>query len=263
MAYPALVTSGRWTSITRIAVAVSAAGLVLAGCGSSDGSSDAAATASADAAAAAGATGSATTSARPAGLCDFTDSPQAAARDVQPPENTDPPTTGTVPLTLDTSVGAVGLTLDRSQAPCGVESLVSLAQQDYFDDTPCHRLTTQGIYVLQCGDPTGTGTGGPGYTVPDEPPTGLQPAEGMGPGAVIYPRGTVAMARTKAPHSGGSQFFLVYKDSPLAPEYSVLGTIDEAGLAVLDKVAAAGTEPGPGGMTAPSMAVQITDAAVG
>lgn len=246
---------------------MSAAGLVLAGCGSSDGSSDAAATATggatATAAAGDGAAASPSTSAQPAGMCDFRRSSQDAARDVQPPADTDPPTTGTVPLTLDTSVGAIGLTLDRSQAPCGVENLVSLAQQDYFDDTPCHRLTTQGIFVLQCGDPTGTGKGGPGYTVPDEFPTDLRPAEGMGPGTVVYPRGTVAMANTGQPHSGGSQFFLVYQDSPLAPEYTVLGTIDDAGLAELDKVAAAGTEPGPGGMTAPSMAVQITDAVVG
>src|SRR5699024_198930 len=115
VAYPALVTSGRWTSITRIAVAVSAAGLVLAGCGSDDGSSDAAATAAGEATATTAAAGAAATSppatAEPAGLCDFTPSPQAPARDVQPPENTDPPTTGTVPMTLDTSAGAVGLTL--------------------------------------------------------------------------------------------------------------------------------------------------------
>ncbi len=263
MAYPALVTSGRWTSISRIAVAVSAAGLVLAGCGSSDGSSDAAAATSATGAAGATATTGASPTTAASGMCDFTASPQAAARNVHPPENPNPPSTGTVPLTLDTSVGAIGLTLDRAQAPCTVESMVSLAQQNYFDDTPCHRLTTQGIYVLQCGDPTGTGSGGPGYTVPDEFPQDLAPAEGMGSGTDVYPRGTVAMANTGRAHSGGSQFFLVYKDSPLPPEYTVFGTIDEAGLAVLDEVAAAGTKPGPGGMTAPNMQVQIVDAVVG
>ncbi|WP_372497622.1 peptidylprolyl isomerase [Tomitella gaofuii] len=248
--------------MSRIAVAVSAAGLVLAGCGSSDGSSDAAAATTATGAAGA----SAATTPPPttaAGLCDFTASPQAAARNVHPPEDSNPPTTGTVPVTLATSVGTIGLTLDRAQAPCTVESMVSLAQQDYFDDTPCHRLTDQGIYVLQCGDPTGTGRGGPGYTIPDEFPQNLAPAEGMGPGTVVYPRGSIAMANTGRAHSGGSQFFLVYKDSPLPPEYTVFGTIDEAGLEVLDKVAAAGTKPGPGGMTAPTMEVQITDATVG
>ena len=69
--------------------------------------------------------------------------------------------------------------------------------------------------MLQCGDPTGTGTGGPGYTIGDEPPTGLAPDPSGS--AVIYPRGTVAMAKTSAPNSGGSQFFLVYADSTLPP----------------------------------------------
>ena len=100
--------------------------------------------------------------------------------------------------------------------------------------------------MLQCGDPTGTGTGGPGYTINDEPPTGLAPdPSGQ---AVIYPRGTVAMAKTSAPDSGGSQFFLVYADSTLPPEYTVFGTIDEEGLATVDKVAQAGSDNanGPG-----------------
>jgi peptidyl-prolyl cis-trans isomerase B (cyclophilin B) len=161
--------------------------------------------------------------------------------------NTPPPTDGvasggTVPVTLSTSAGPVGLTLDRAQAPCTVNSFVSLARQGYYDGTPCHRLTTgEGLKVLQCGDPTGSGSGGPGYTIPDEPPTTLAPAPAGG-GTVIYPRGTVAMAKTSQPNSGGSQFFLVYADSTLPPDYTVFGTIDEAGLATVDKVAAAGTD---------------------
>jgi peptidyl-prolyl cis-trans isomerase B (cyclophilin B) len=139
-----------------------------------------------------------------------------------------------------------------------VESFLSLANAGYFTDTPCHRLTTgEGLKVLQCGDPTGSGTGGPGYTVNDEKPTDLAPA-GSTPGVVGYPRGLLAMANTGAPNSGGSQFFLVYGDSTLPPDYTVFGTIGEPGLAVLDQIAADGLvderQPGDG---APRQGVQI------
>jgi cyclophilin family peptidyl-prolyl cis-trans isomerase len=99
------------------------------------------------------------------------------------------------------------------------------------------------LFVLQCGDPTGSGTGGPGYTIPDENPAGLKPAPG-GQNADVYPRGTVAMANTGQPHTGGSQFFLVYRDSNLPPNYATFGTVAQAGLAVLDKIAAGGITPG-------------------
>jgi peptidyl-prolyl cis-trans isomerase B (cyclophilin B) len=92
-------------------------------------------------------------------------------------------------------------------------------------------MTTQGIYVLQCGDPTGTGTGGPGYTIPDE----LSGSETYGPG-------TLAMANTGQPHSGGSQFFVVYKKTPLPPNYTVFGTISPTSVATVRKVAAAGVD---------------------
>jgi peptidyl-prolyl cis-trans isomerase B (cyclophilin B) len=162
-------------------------------------------------------------------------------------QNTPPPTDGvshegTVSVAMATSAGPIGLTLDRAQAPCSVNSFVSLAKQGYFDGTTCHRLTTtEGLKVLQCGDPTGTGTGGPGYTIPDEKPTTLAPSPSGG-GTVTYPRGTVAMAKTAQPDSGGSQFFLVYADSTLPPDYTVFGTIDDAGLATIEKVAAGGTD---------------------
>ena len=152
-------------------------------------------------------------------------------------------TTGTQAVSLQTSVGPINLTLDRSTGPCAVESFVSLAKASFFDNTPCHRLTTEGIKVLQCGDPTGQGTGGPGYTINDEPPTNLPPGQN---GQVTYPRGTIAMANTGSPNTGGSQFFLVYGDSPLAPTYTVFGKVDEAGLAVIDKVAQAGVDGQPG-----------------
>ena len=165
--------------------------------------------------------------------------------------NTPPPaegvaSEGTVSVALSTSAGPIGLRLDRAEAPCTVNSFVSLAGQGYFDGTSCHRLTTgEGLKVLQCGDPTGSGSGGPGYTIPDEPPTTLAPAP-TGGGAVTYPRGTVAMAKTNQPNSGGSQFFLVYADSTLPPEYTVFGTIDDAGLATVEKVAAGGADDGNG-----------------
>jgi peptidyl-prolyl cis-trans isomerase B (cyclophilin B) len=179
------------------------------------------------------------------GNCTFA-AGEAAAKPAPVPPNGPTATTGTQAVALQTSAGPIGLTLDRATGPCAVESFVSLAKAAYYDGTPCHRLTTAGIKVLQCGDPTGQGSGGPGYTINDEPPTHLPP----GPNAqtATYPRGTVAMAKTSAPNSGGSQFFLVYGDSPLPPTYTVFGTVDEAGLATLDKVAAAGEDSsnGPG-----------------
>lgn len=156
---------------------------------------------------------------------------------------------GIAQITLATSEGDIPLTLDRAQAPCNVASFIGLVQQEYFNDTPCHRLTVAdeatadtggGLSVLQCGDPTGTGLGGPGYTVVDEPPTDLAP--GPDGQSVIYPRGTIAMAKSQSPNSAGSQFFLVYQDSTLPPSYSVLGTIGDDGLKVIDKIAAAGTK---------------------
>jgi peptidyl-prolyl cis-trans isomerase B (cyclophilin B) len=172
--------------------------------------------------------------------CQYPPSPgQAAAKPVSPPPETSASKEGTVTVTLATSQGAIPLTLDRAKAPCTVASVVHLAQSGYFNGSPCHRLTTQApLQVLQCGDPTGSGTGGPGYFVPDEFPTDLAP----GNGGSIYPRGVVAMANTGMPNTGGSQFFLVYADSTLPPEYTVFGTIGEPGLQVLDKVAAAGQD---------------------
>jgi peptidyl-prolyl cis-trans isomerase B (cyclophilin B) len=165
-----------------------------------------------------------------------------AAKQNTPPSTEGVSNEGDASVALATSAGPIGLTLNRAEAPCTVNSFVSLAGQGYFDGTSCHRLTTgEGLKVLQCGDPTGSGTGGPGYTIPDEAPTTLAPSPSGG-GTVTYPRGTLAMAKTAQPNSGGSQFFLVYADSTLPPDYTVFGTIDEGGLATIDKVAAAGTD---------------------
>jgi peptidyl-prolyl cis-trans isomerase B (cyclophilin B) len=179
-----------------------------------------------------------------------------------------PPRTGKVPTdpaqisaSMTTSQGNIGLQLDNAKAPCTVNSFASLAQQGYFNDTPCHRLTTSpGLAVLQCGDPTGKGTGGPGYGFVNEYPTDqYRPDDPALQQPVVYPRGTLAMANTGAPGSNGSQFFLVYKDSQLPPNYTAFGTIDATGLATLDKIAAGGVVPGDRGTDdgAPKTPVQI------
>ncbi len=155
-----------------------------------------------------------------------------AARPVKTPPTADVSARGTVGLTLQTTAGVIPLTLDRGLAPCTVNSMVSLAKQGYFDKTDCHRLTTQpGLQVLQCGDPTGSGTGGPGYTIPDE----------VAPGTT-YGRGLLAMANTGQPNTGGSQFFMIYGDAQLPPQYTVFGTIGAPGLQVLDAVAKKGDD---------------------
>ncbi|OLT53042.1 peptidylprolyl isomerase [Cellulosimicrobium sp. CUA-896] len=143
--------------------------------------------------------------------------------------------------TVTTSAGDLTLSLDGAAAPQAVASFVALADAGYFDDTRCHRLTTSGIFVLQCGDPTATGTGGPGY--------GFGPIENA-PADDVYPAGTVAMARQGGDaESMGSQFFLVYEDSTIPSDaaggYTVFGTIT-SGLDVVQAVADAGTVDGSG-----------------
>lgn len=178
--------------------------------------------------------------------CQYPASPEKASK----PNN--PPRTGKVPTepaqisaSMATNQGNIGLQLDNAKSPCTVNSFASLAQQGFFNDTPCHRLTTSdGLAVLQCGDPTGQGTGGPGYQFENEYPTDqFQPDDPKLREPVVYPRGTLAMANA-GPGTNGSQFFLVYKDSKLPPNYTVFGTIDQTGLATLDKIAAAGTADG-------------------
>ncbi|MFE1881412.1 peptidylprolyl isomerase [Streptomyces diastatochromogenes] len=158
-------------------------------------------------------------------------------------------------MKLATTCGDIGIALKTSAAPHTVNSFDFLAGKGFFDHTKCHRLTTNGIYVLQCGDPTGLGSGGPGYTIPDE---NLKDASLKGN---KYPAGTVAMANTGQKHTGGSQFFLVYKDSPLPPSYTPFGTIDAAGMKVLNKIAAAGENTGAGD-GAPNATVVINKATV-
>jgi len=173
------------------------------------------------------------------------------AKPATPPPGANVSAQGSVPATVATSAGQIGLTLDRALAPCTVNSFLSLARQGYFDNTPCHRLTTSpGLQVLQCGDPTGTGSGGPGYKFADETYPQL-----------TYGRGYLAMANA-GPNTNGSQFFMIYGDaSALTPNYTVFGYITPPGLQVLDTVAKAGDDgsmdPSPGGGK-PNMKVTLT-----
>lgn len=174
----------------------------------------------------------------------------------EPPKEVDAPDSeavaeGEIPVTLETSVGPLELTLDAEQAPCASHSFVSLAKQGWFDDTTCHRLTTQGIFVLQCGDPSATGSGGPGYAFDDELT-----------GEETYPAGTLAMANS-GENTNGSQFFIVYDDTRLPPLYTVFGTVDDAAVESLQEVAKAGTDNAYGnGDGAPQTEVAISSATV-
>lgn len=160
--------------------------------------------------------------------------------------------TGDAEAVIETSVGALNATLDGESAPCTVNSFVSLADQGYFDATSCHRLTTEGIFVLQCGDPSASGRGGPGYAFADE----LR-------GDESYPAGTLAMANSGA-DTNGSQFFIVYGDTDLPPSYTVFGTVDAEAVAAVQEVADAGTDNAFGqGDGAPVTPVDITSVTVG
>jgi peptidyl-prolyl cis-trans isomerase B (cyclophilin B) len=182
------------------------------------------------------------------GPCHYTATPdEPAARPVPLPH--DPrhtPDRGTQTVVLRTNLGEIPLALDRAAAPCTVQSFLHLTRHRFYDRTICHRLTTYPtLKVLQCGDPTGTGEGGPGYSFRDELPTDLPPAPTDPTGVRrLYARGVLAMANA-GPDTNGSQFFLVFADSALRPDYTIFGGIKPTGLATLDRVAAGGVAPTP------------------
>jgi len=180
------------------------------------------------------------------GKCVYTAAGTAARKVSLPPVT--PDTKATYTATMTTNRGNIVIKMLNSKAPCTVNSFVSLAGQKFFDNTPCHRLTTtqSGIYVLQCGDPSGSGSGGPGYVFYTENLTGA-----------TYPAGTVAMANSGTANSNGSQFFLVYKNTRLPANYTPFGTIS-SGLSILQAVANAGTDNSNGaGDGHPKETVQI------
>ncbi|MDO5670303.1 MAG: peptidylprolyl isomerase [Corynebacterium sp.] len=190
--------------------------------------------------------------------CEYEEAGEAS-REISTPATENISTEGTVTVNLDTSQGPIGMELDRSVAPCTVNAIEHFAAEGYYDDTVCHRLTTSGIYVLQCGDPSGSGAGGPGFQFANEYPTDELDEPATTP--VIYPRGSIAMANA-GPGTNGSQFFLNYQDSPLAPDYTYFGQISEEGLATLDGIATAGAEGGAAD-GAPAEEVRIETATVG
>ncbi len=204
--------------LRRAALAVLALiALAVAGCGGTSGNPSAAASSTAI-------TGPSTT-------CSYVPDGSPPAKPVDPPPAQEA-TTGAVSVDLALPGGTVTVALDRTATPCTVGNFVHLSQAKYYDGTPCHRLTVaDGFGVLQCGDPTGTGGGGPGYTFADETTPDM-----------TYPAGTIAMANGGA-DTNGSQFFLVYADTQLAANYTVFGKVT-AGMDVLTAIAAKGTADG-------------------
>jgi len=191
--------------------------------------------------------------------CQYPASADPAAKPVKPPRTGKIPTDpAQVSASMVTNQGHIGLILANNESPCTVNSFASLIGQKYFDNTKCHRLTTSpDLGVLQCGDPKGDGTGGPGYQFANEYPTDQYPPNDPSlQEPVLYPRGTLAVANA-GPGTNGSQFFMVYKDSQLPPQYTVFGTIQPDGLATLDKIAKAGVAGG-GDDGPPAIEVTIT-----
>lgn len=138
----------------------------------------------------------------------------------------------------------LGVSLDGAKAPQAVSSTIALTQKKFYDGLTCHRLTDGGFYVLQCGDPNGDGSGGPGYS--------YGPIENA-PKDDVYPAGTIAMARqSNNANSQGSQFFIVYKDTTIGSDtaggYTVIGKItsglDTLNSEVTSKGVAGGTKDG-------------------
>jgi peptidyl-prolyl cis-trans isomerase B (cyclophilin B) len=165
--------------------------------------------------------------------------------DVGKPPTKDVIKNGVETMTIALGQGQVTVKLDPSKAPCTVNSFRYLAEKKFFDNTTCHRL---GDTFLQCGDPSGTGSGGPAYRFPDENlPTPSAPSAdpSADPSAApastaLYPAGTIAMANSGV-NTNSSQFFLVFKDQQFPPNYTVFGTIT-GGLDVLQKIGAAGND---------------------
>ena len=185
-----------------------------------------AAAASATSSATPSASASASTQAEPATTCSYQASGTAARNVGLPP--TKPDYKAGYQATIHTNRGDVVIDLLNSKATCTVNSFVYLAAKKYFNGTHCHRLTTIDPFVLQCGDPTGTGSGGPGYKFANENLAGAK-----------YTQGTVAMANS-GPNTNGSQFFIVYKNSKLAPSYTPFGEVVK-GLGIIQNVAKAGS----------------------
>ena len=164
--------------------------------------------------------------------CKNTKAKSQTAKNIDPPEIKGPFQNRT--FTFTTNCGNIVIKADGKSAPITVTALSALAAGGFFDQTLCHRLTTENIYVLQCGDPTATGLGGPNFTYRDENlPTNT---EGN------YPAGVVAMANS-GQNTNGSQFFIVYADTSLPPSYTIWGKVTK-GLEIVQMVAKSGVMDG-------------------
>jgi cyclophilin family peptidyl-prolyl cis-trans isomerase len=221
---------------TRLVAALAATAILVGACGSDDSSSESATTESSS-------TGSATTE---VAASDATAGESPSAAECPPVEGADSQTRqfdAAPPMCLDDSVtyqaivttnqGEFTITLDPESAPVAANNFVFLARNQYFDDTVCHRIIPN--FVVQCGDPTATGTGGPGYTIVDEPPA---PGE--------YEIGSIAMAKTVEPDSAGSQFFIITGSdgAALPPEYALFGQVTDGFDSTVEAMAAAGSPDG-------------------
>ncbi len=202
-----MATIARVTSLRRLVplVLVPLLALAAAGCGSGDDT---------------------TTPKAEKAQCTYTEGGPASKKVELPPGNPDKDAPDVV--TIATNRGDIKVSLDADKAPCTVNSFLSLAKQGFFDDTKCHRLHVKDYFVLQCGDPTGTGQGGPGYQFDDE----LS-------GDETYTAGTLAMANG-GPNTNGSQFFIVYADSGFPPSYTVFGHLNAAGVQTVQGIAKEG-----------------------
>ena len=205
--------------------------LVLAGCGGGGGKTTSTATTS-------------TGPVRSLAGCIVVEPPPAATRTA--PKPTKPLAANkTYEVTMKTNCGSFTFKLDQVQSPNAAASFVSLVQRHYFDKTIFHRIAVG--FVIQGGDPSGLGTGGPGYKTVDTPPS-----------TADYLQGVVAMAKksTEAPGTAGSQFFVVTADSGLPPDYAIVGSIVK-GLDVVEKIGQLG-----GADESPTETVEIESATV-
>ncbi|MFI6762178.1 peptidylprolyl isomerase [Micromonospora sp. NPDC050417] len=165
-------------------------------------------------------------------------SSNANLKDVGVPATTGLATAGTRPMTITTNQGnPVTVDLDLTNAPCAGASFAHLASRSFYDNTNCHEITAEG--ALRCGDPSGTGLGGPTYTFTSENvPTAPAPSPSASPSpstSPLYPAGTVALIGS-APGANGSQFLIFYKDfSPATPSYPIVGKVN-SGLDVIQKI---------------------------
>ena len=170
--------------------------------------------------------------------CQTTDAAGRAPTEVMAPERVLTPKTlkrTMRTIVLDTNCGEIVIEPFHDGAPMALTAIRALIRGGYYDETLCHRLTTEGLFVLQCGDPTASGYGGPNFTF------GLENLPENR--ADNYPAGIVAMANSGRPPVNGSQFFFVYEDTTLAPSYTIWGRVIK-GFDIIKMIAKAGTKDG-------------------